>query len=93
MADPQGNLAQGSSAAGRGMVFHADSAGPAPEGARARIPVRRFGAAPDAFDEELSEPQPLESPSARTIAETGAGAVWLAALLAGCVAGYLLYVH
>lgn len=55
------------------------------------IPVRRFGAFQPPEPELEYEVEP--DPSARTIAEYGAAAVWMAALSAACVAGVILYLH
>jgi len=58
----------------------------------AQVPVRRFGTVPPAPDEVLFlEGAQQEAPRASTIAERGALAVWLAALAAALVAGWLLY--
>ena len=56
----------------------------------AAIPVRRFGAVPPP-EEDLAYDVLHDEESARTIAEHGAAAVWVAGLSAACVAGLLLY--
>lgn len=64
---------------------------PVRAGSAPGIPVRRYGV--------LLPPEPdLEyeveaDVSARTIAEYGAAAVWMAALSAACVAGVILYLN
>jgi hypothetical protein len=54
------------------------------------IPVRRFGTLPPVED-DLAYEVMRDEVSARTIAEHGAAAVWMAALSAACLAGVLLY--
>lgn len=59
-------------------------------GSAVDIPVRRFGTLQPP-DEDLAYEVEAD-PAARTIAEYGAAAVWMAALSAACVAGLVLYV-
>lgn len=58
------------------------------------IPVRRYGTVPPlAEDEPGWEIEPGTASAPRTIAETGATAVFLAALGAAALAGWALYLH
>ena len=56
----------------------------------AQVPVRRFGTVPPVRG-DLRSLEAAEAPPVRTIGERGALAVWLAALAAALVAGFLLY--
>jgi hypothetical protein len=56
----------------------------------ADIPVRRFGTPPP-LEEDLAYEVMRDEISARTIGEHGAAAVWMAALSAACITGFLLY--
>jgi hypothetical protein len=66
------------------------SSRPVRAGSAPGIPVRRFGEL-QPFEPDL-EYEVEHDASARTIAEYGAAAVWMAALSAACVAGVVLYV-
>jgi hypothetical protein len=60
-------------------------------GAQVDIPVRRFGMVPPPPEPDLCYEVEIEAPGARTIGERGAIAVWMGALIAACVAAFLLY--
>jgi hypothetical protein len=64
---------------------------PVPAASAPGIPVRRFGTLPLPEPDFAYEVEP--DASARTIAEYGAAAVWMAALSAACVAGVVLYLY
>ena len=57
----------------------------------AAIPVRRFGT-PPVPDDDLAYEVMRDEFTARTIAEHGAAAIWMAALSAACIGALVLYV-
>lgn len=59
-------------------------------GGQVDIPVRRFGVVPPPPEEELSY-EIDDRPVARTIGERGAVAVWLGAVMAACIAAFVVY--
>lgn len=55
------------------------------------IPVRRFGSVPP-LEDDIAYEVVQDAAAARTIAEYGSAAVWMAGLSVACLAGLALYV-